>query len=347
MNENWMKPIWMGDTVYEETVIYIEERDGSVEAAPLLYQPDRILKVTSGDGQTVYQEERDYKTGTRSLIRTEGSSMPLWKYDEYYLTEPARFSLPSAGEPGRYIRYDGGDVYAAHQVKVTYTHRDVWQGPKPVYKGEKLPKTRRLLESGAPLRIVYYGDSLMAGCDCSSMWKIEPMMPPLCDLITGQLRDTWKHEHIWTVNTAIGGKRAPWGIEEAMERIIVYQPDLVIFDFGVNDTQTRPRVFKSQIQKLTETVREKLAQTEFLFMTPPAVNPDAKGWTRFHPYYFWGMQELEDELPGFAAAPTSVFCSYLLANKRFEDMTGNGINHPNDFLVRVYAQVVSACLTPE
>ena len=82
MNENWMKPIWMGDTVYEETVIYIEERDGSVEAAPLLYQPDRILKVTSGDGQTVYQEERDYKAGTRSLIRTEGSSMPLWKYDE-------------------------------------------------------------------------------------------------------------------------------------------------------------------------------------------------------------------------------------------------------------------------
>lgn len=173
------------------------------------------------------------------------------------------------------------------------------------------------------------------------------MMPPLCDLITERLRNAWKHEHIWTVNTAVGGKGVLWGIAEAMERIIVYRPDLVIFDFGVNDSKMRPRVFKSQIQKLIETVREKLAQTEFLFMTPPAVNPDVKGWTRFHPYYFWGMQELENELPGFAAAPTSVFCSYLLANKRFEDMTGNGINHPNDFLARVYAQIVSACLIPE
>ena len=30
----------------------------------------------------------------------------------------------------------------------------------------------------------------------------------------------------------------------------------------------------------------------------------------------------------------------LLKAKRFRDMTGNNVNHPNDFLARVYAQVV-------
>ena len=34
----------------------------------------------------------------------------------------------------------------------------------------------------------------------------------------------------------------------------------------------------------------------------------------------------------------------LMERKRFVDMTGNNVNHPNDFMVRVYAQVVSAAL---
>jgi len=30
--------------------------------------------------------------------------------------------------------------------------------------------------------------------------------------------------------------------------------------------------------------------------------------------------------------------------KRFRDMTGNNINHPNDFLARIYAQVLLKAL---
>ena len=30
----------------------------------------------------------------------------------------------------------------------------------------------------------------------------------------------------------------------------------------------------------------------------------------------------------------------LLKANRFRDMSGNNVNHPNDFLARVYAQVV-------
>jgi len=30
----------------------------------------------------------------------------------------------------------------------------------------------------------------------------------------------------------------------------------------------------------------------------------------------------------------------LLETKRFRDYTGNNVNHPNDFMARVYAQVV-------
>mgnify|MGYP004609793363 FL=1 len=34
----------------------------------------------------------------------------------------------------------------------------------------------------------------------------------------------------------------------------------------------------------------------------------------------------------------------LLQHKRFFDMTANNVNHPNDFLVRAYAQLVCTML---
>lgn len=39
--------------------------------------------------------------------------------------------------------------------------------------------------------------------------------------------------------------------------------------------------------------------------------------------------------------------THLLRLKRYWDMTGNNINHPNDFLARVYAQVVSQVLVQD
>ena len=38
--------------------------------------------------------------------------------------------------------------------------------------------------------------------------------------------------------------------------------------------------------------------------------------------------------------------TYPLSKKRYEDMDGNGVNHPNDFLARVYAQTIAQCLVP-
>ncbi|MFQ9799060.1 MAG: hypothetical protein ACLR23_09125 [Clostridia bacterium] len=37
----------------------------------------------------------------------------------------------------------------------------------------------------------------------------------------------------------------------------------------------------------------------------------------------------------------------LLKKKRFIDMTGNNINHPNDFFHRVYAQVAYTSILPQ
>jgi hypothetical protein len=48
--------------------------------------------------------------------------------------------------------------------------------------------------------------------------------------------------------------------------------------------------------------------------------------------------------PGIAVADMTSIWETLLTIKQDWDLTGNGVNHPNDFGHRVYAQVLSALL---
>jgi acyl-CoA thioesterase-1 len=47
---------------------------------------------------------------------------------------------------------------------------------------------------------------------------------------------------------------------------------------------------------------------------------------------------------GIALADMTSVWSEFLKRKKDSDLTGNGVNHPNDFGHRVYAQVLSALL---
>ncbi|MBC7856352.1 MAG: lysophospholipase, partial [Pirellulaceae bacterium] len=48
--------------------------------------------------------------------------------------------------------------------------------------------------------------------------------------------------------------------------------------------------------------------------------------------------------PGIALADMTTLWAELLKHKQDWDLTGNGVNHPNDFGHRLYAQVLTALL---
>lgn len=238
--EECMAPIWTGDAVFEESVMFIGGKDGGTEQASLIYRPEKILKVCSPDRKTVYQEGRDYIVRDGRLERPAGSGIPAWSYGEYYLSEKPELAIKSIMEDGKYLRFDGGDAYSAHQAMVTYRHRDSWQGAVPCWQGDILSGTVTRLREGKPMRIVYYGDSIMAGYDASSLWDMEPIMPQLSDLVTMRLKSAWNHEHIEGINTAVGGTDSIWGLGEIRERVCAHRPDLVVIGFGMNDGHCNP-----------------------------------------------------------------------------------------------------------
>ena len=105
--------------------------------------------------------------------------------------------------------------------------------------------------------------------------------------------------------------------------------------------------FKQNIKKIADYVCESNPECEVIAVSTIVPNTDAC-WTDGNPIY--GYQDkyeevlLELEKEGLAIAKMTSVYKYLEENKGFYSLTGNGINHPNDFVVRAYAQVLTDML---
>jgi hypothetical protein len=120
------------------------------------------------------------------------------------------------------------------------------------------------------------------------------------------------------------------------------KPDLVILGFGMNDGAGVPvETFVENTRAMMDTVREANPAAEFVLLM--SFQPNSR-WRDFGPMpeYLAALRAMEG--PGVALADLWSMHGYLLQHKDYADMTGNHVNHPNDFMVRVYAQVLAARL---
>ena len=143
------------------------------------------------------------------------------------------------------------------------------------------------------------------------------------------------------INTAVGGMDSHWGMAEAKYQVGQYKPDLAIIAFGMND-RDEPKQFAQNIRVIMERVLEESPETEFLLCATTVPNAILKHFWTYQSEHGNALRELQG--PGIAVADFGSMHRCLLEKKRFIDMTGNNVNHPNDFLIRCHAQVVSALL---
>ena len=83
---------------------------------------------------------------------------------------------------------------------------------------------------------------------------------------------------------------------------------------------------------------------EFVLVAPMLGNPE---WVHTPPEMFGRYRDALATLctPEVALADVTRLWEDLLRRKRYHDLTGNGVNHPNDWGHRLYAQVVLALLS--
>lgn len=344
----YMQPIWHGRTVHHESVMLLEDPDGHIPVVPLLYQADQIDRVRSADLQTDYVPDIDFRLANGKLYVPPLSTLPHTRHTDYYLKEKIEghcFPLNPAVGSG-YIAFSEGAVFHQKQLAVTYTHHETFPGEIPSYQGSRLPRTIARLHQQHSLHVLVYGDSIATGANASGRSKAAPFMPGWFDLLAETLRTTYNHSSIRLTNTSIGGTTSRWGADQAQARAARHKPDLAIIGFGMNDGsgRVRPEDYLANIQLIMDRIRDVQPECEFILMATMLPNSEVST--------FWGLQKdyrpglLAMQGDGVAVADLTAMHETLLRRKRYYDMTGNNVNHPNDFLARVYAQVLAAMLIP-
>jgi len=340
-----LRPIWISSTLDGESVLFIQEGVGARPKATILFRPTKLLAVRSASGEVTYVEGRDYEwqPGTREITLPGGSRIP-------YRT-PQDLRRPANSQPFRLTHRDGngeilfGATHEYHdlQTLITYEHHlDPWPGPVPAFAGAQLSRTVNKLKAKQTLSIALFGDSISTGCNASGWANVAPFQPPYQDLLARGLEAAYGTK-ISLKNYAVGGTGTEWGLAN-VGQVLQADPDLVILAFGMNDATGLPAArYQANIQGMIDAVRKARPQCEFILVATMLGNKD---WTALHPELFPQYRDALSQLcgQGVALADMTSIWAELLKHKKDWDMTGNGVNHPNDFGHRVYAQVLCTLL---
>lgn len=324
-----------------ETVMFVQRADEEVVTARLLFPPTRIPKVASANGVTTYEEGRDYvwKAGSNVIFLPPNSRIPVITWARLHPAKGAPMSLGKSADGKSALLYqEPGDFFQSLEVAFTYDHREKWKGEIPHSAGKDLARTEAKLRAKR-LKLVIFGDSVSAGAGASGSFHAPPNQPPYTELVAAGLRKRYGAD-VDATNLAEGGQDSTWAVKMAY-KAAAQNPDLVIVGFGGNDATRRISAdsFKQNIQRVIDTIRKTSPNVDFILIAPMTANPD---WPESDANL---CEQYRDALlrlagPGVAVADEFSMWQELVKNKKFLDLTANGINHPNDFGHRVYAQVV-------
>jgi lysophospholipase L1-like esterase len=123
--------------------------------------------------------------------------------------------------------------------------------------------------------------------------------------------------------------------------VLAELPDVVLLAFGMNDASGRRTTeeFVKIMQELTHRIQTARPGCAVILVSPMTANPE---WTHaqpeMYPAYAAGLKTLTG--PERALADVTAVWLGVLQQKPYLCLSGNGLNHPNDFGHRLYAEVV-------
>lgn len=341
--KDYLQPFWKSDTVYSEATQPIKNSDRNAEAG-LLFRAKKIISVKNTYLQKEYKKGRDWKYRNGKIVLSKRTAIPYFTQKELFFKEKKGGVSMESNIPENYILFSEGGLLQSKQLAVTYIKEKEsnWQGKTPVYAVKQLPNTIAKLKERKPLNIVFYGNSIEAGANSSITLNQPPYLPTWPEMTILNLRDHYSGS-IQFKNKSKGGMLAKWGLENASDLINSEKPDLVVIGFGMNDGSSKvaPDLFLDQIKGIIQTIEISNPTCEFIVIATMLANPLAIQ-SQIQKVYHQPVLSLERS--GVAIADMTSIHEELLRHKAYQDMTGNNVNHPNDYLARWYAQVVSALL---
>lgn len=347
MRPDWWTPFWRSGRMQGESLLFVEPAPRAPATGSLLLPPSGPVRLESATGEIEYVEGVDYIVDAASglLTCTAGSTIPQTTMAELYPSVDPDGSgfMHVRGKPSTFLMVGEDGLFHRRQVSASYAF-DIahWTGHTPRFSGTHLPRTMDRLRRREPLTMCLLGDSISAGYNASGAIGLPPLQPAYGALVAAGIERA--HGSAVTLhNFAIPGWTSDDGLG-AIDMVAAVQPHLVLVAFGMNDAgYAEPPYYAANIQTMITEIRDATPAAEFVLVSPMLPNP---AWHYPRTERFAGYQRALAEMcgPGVILADVTTLWTDLLTRKTPYDLTGNGINHPNDFGHRLYAQTVLSLL---
>ncbi len=345
--ETLLKPFWTGDTVYQESLFFVKREAGALPESRLIFTPGKILSFKSADGTVSYIEGKDFTVDAvkKTLTLTKTSTIPYKTVEELYPKKDSPLETKIShkkGDPSTFLLFGEGFFFHKLQAEITYTHpAGEWKGYTPKYVGADLPNTMEKLKNKKPLKLCISGDSISAGHNASKLTGAAPFLPPYAELFALFLEKHFNTK-IELKNFAVGGWNAIKGLADA-KKAAAEKPDLTVIAYGMNDTTSKtPHEYGENVKGIMDAVKKENPKAEFILVASMLGNEE---WLVIKENFFLFRDDLKKLCgKGVVLADLTEMWDSLLSAKSFHDLTGNGVNHPNDFGHRIYAQVLLSLL---
>ena len=357
--EKFLYPIWKEDISYAEAAFVRENEDGDVEPIELLYPIEKIISVRSSDLRTEYVCGIDYDVDEEGrLIVLESGRIPVLEYGKYFFkltnaehqANKLKTKFPAHNNPGYgYIRAEVSSSsrgMGQWTLAVTYKHSAESVVSVPESKSEVFAPLIEKLSAGEKIKIVSTGDSITDGWSSTGKVGIQPFCPQYNYLVEKYIKEAYdvETEHR---NVGVSGSNSNGGVSKLGE-ICAEDPDLVIIAFGMNDGGGIPVAdYVNNINTMVNTVKEECPDA-CVIVVGTALPNDKVCWNPgsynsllvYHKEYAPALEEAEKEWTNAAFANVTKINEEMYSRKVYQDLSGSNSNHPNDYMHRIYAQVI-------
>lgn len=333
-------------TAREETdPLFFTGETKAAATAQLLRVPSSAPQIISPDGKTEYTAGKDFvwQQGTRTVTLTADSRIPFKTTAE--LHPPAKSPNAYDGQRGtnQWMFFGPHGLMHSLQCQAAYQSADEWKVPFPAAApDEQLGKLRAKIRAKEPVKFVMLGDSISTEADASALAKAWPNQPGYPTLVAQALEA--RGAKVTLKNFSVGGMDSKWGTTKLAE-VIAEKPDLLLVAFGMNDASGRrkPDEFVSLTKKIYEPVRAALPDCTVILVSSMTANSEWKhSAPELYPQYAAALGKLTG--PGIAFADVTAVWTAVEGRKKHMDLSGNGLNHPNDLGHRLYADTVLAVI---
>ena len=287
---------------------------------------ERVYNAVTGEE---FDIGRDYvwQEGSDTIGRTESSRITflsdaeLHPENAVYYPDPNANAVPNGGKNN--IRFDAKLFFAEHQFEIDYTPLDS-ELPSAFHRPERVPHFRRM---------VSLGDSITEGYNASAFIGRAPFRKQYARLVADAVGAE-------LFNLGVNGvPSAYW--REVREQAVGFAPDLITIAYGMNDlSELTAAQYVAEIAQATEYFHKACPHARIVLVSAMSGNPEWNCTPAAKSQAFADALRKYARKNGFTFADVYSVWSYAVSKKGFFALTGNGVNHPNDYGHRLYAMTI-------